>query len=511
MKRAMTKMLLLGLSVSLLLSYASAYAQTADDEEAAKKYLEEVKAQEEIRRQDRIRTAEYYFESGKKSYEARRFEDAEREFEAAVAANPQHAGAKQYLEKTKDILGKGESGDSILNRERDRELVQLAHQQARMLRAVVDAKRFMRNEDYGNALTKLGEARNLAKVLSTRLEVSAAQAEIEQLTEQASKEKAEAAALAEQEQREQAEKIAGKEHSRLAELQKQRVARLFEDAKELYSDTRYVLALRKAEEVMKLDPRNAEVIAFRDMCYKEQTVADRARYEQSQEEETAATWLQVRNQSIPYTQPQPVYPDNWEEIKKRTAGIEIEQGGAEDADWKRPLEEALAKPISFDFIATPLDDVVAFLRNMMKVNIVVDKNAVEGRDLDVTLKQQDVKFKNALDWIVRLLEMNYTLQDGAIFISTAERIGATKKTTTKFYDVTDLTLEIRDFKPNLAAISNTSSTEDTISDIFGEDTSDTGDEKDRFTGDSLVEFIKWVIAPGTWDEGPGSKDADLGW
>lgn len=503
MKRAVTKMLLLGLSVSLLLSGSAVYAQTADDEEAARKFLERVRAEEEIRRQDRIRTAAYYFESGKKSYEARRFEDAERELEAALAANPQHAEAKKLLEKTQSILGKGEGGDSMLSRERERELVQLGHQQARMLRAVVNAKQFIRNKDYANALTRLDEARNLAKVLSTRLDVSVPQAEIEQLAAQAGKEQAEAAALAEQRKREQAKEIEMEDSRKDADLQNRRFEALFDRAKANYQDKRYVDALRMAKELLKLDPRNAEVLAFRDMCYSEQTVSDRAEYERNQEVETAATWLQVRTQSIPYTSPYPVYPDNWEEIKKRTAGIEIEQGGAEDAEWKRPLEQALEKPISFDFIATPLDDVVAFLRTMMKVNIVVDRKAVEGRDLDVTLKQQDVKFKNALDWIVRLLEMNYTLQDGAIFISTTERIGATKKTATKFYDVTDLTLEIRDFKPNLAAISNQTSTDDTIADIFSEDATGTDQEKDRFTGDSLVEFIKWVIAPGTWDEGPG--------
>jgi len=210
MKRAVTKMLLLGLSVSLLLSGSAVYAQTADDEEAARKFLERVRAEEEIRRQDRIRTAAYYFESGKKSYEARRFEDAERELEAALAANPRHAEAKKLLEKTQSILGKGEGGDSMLSRERERELVQLGHQQARMLRAVVNAKQFIRNKDYANALTRLDEARNLAKVLSTRLDVSVPQAEIEQLAAQAGKEQAEAAALAEKERREMAERVAGR-------------------------------------------------------------------------------------------------------------------------------------------------------------------------------------------------------------------------------------------------------------------------------------------------------------
>ena len=80
-------------------------------QEAPNEQLEKLRAREEMRRQERIRTAEQYFESGKKSYEARRFEDASREFQAALAANPQHAESKKYLEEIRNIRREAEGAD----------------------------------------------------------------------------------------------------------------------------------------------------------------------------------------------------------------------------------------------------------------------------------------------------------------------------------------------------------------------------------------------------------------
>ncbi|MFH1732777.1 MAG: hypothetical protein ABIF82_14155, partial [Planctomycetota bacterium] len=121
-----------------------------------------------------------------------------------------------------------------------------------------------------------------------------------------------------------------------------------------------------------------------------------------------------------------------------------------DHDAWKPLEDKMDGLVSFDFIATPLDDVVAFLCNLKGVNIVVDKKAIEGRkDLDVTLRLDKVAFKDALAWICRDLDLGYTVRGGAIFISTPDdRLLPRGKTITRFYDVTDLTVDVRDLRPD---------------------------------------------------------------
>ena len=93
-----------------------------------------------------------------------------------------------------------------------------------------------------------------------------------------------------------------------------------------------------------------------------------------------------------------------------------------EPEWQKEIRAQLEKRISFDFVDTPLADVVAFLTNLTNTNMVLDPAAVEGDDVPVTLKVSDMKLVSALDWILRLVNLTYTFSDEAIFISTPARI-----------------------------------------------------------------------------------------
>jgi len=503
--KGIAKMLAAAACVAVVLSGLAPLVLAADAtkpnpgaEDLLKKQLQEKVVAEKYKRL----LADYYFESGKKRFGESAYEKAKRDFESALDANPNHAKAREYLGKVRQLLGKTPA-ESVLFRERDQKQVEQGFQQRRMIKATLDARELLREKKYDAALRKLDEGRNIAKVLATYVDVSAEQAEIGALIVKATEARKEAKDRAAADASRQAIAFAKGEHERTQDLQQQRIARLFTDAKDLFEETRYLDAIKKCDEILRkdMDPRNEEVIAFRDQCNEKQIAADIVWYEKSKRFETAETWRRTRKEAIPYTDWRPLYPDDWEEKRLRTAGIQIEVESEVEQKWKQHIETKLEEPVSFDFIATPLDDVVAFLINLRQVNIVVDKKAIEGRGaLDVTLRLDKVKFKDALNWILRLLDLSYTLENGAIYISTKEKIGASQKTVTKFYDVTDLTIDIRDFKPNLQAISNADLDVDEMDDIFDERDDDGGDEADGFTGESLVEFIKSVIAPGTWAE-----------
>jgi len=488
-------------SVSLLFGFAGV-SQAAEGEEDSdpQKYLDRMEAEARLRMEHKRKLAEHYFETGKARYEERRYADAEEDFASALEANPHHEQAREYLAKVRRILGKTPSGDrDILPLELTHQGVQLGYQKARMLRATTEGRQFLREADHAEALAKLDEARNLAKVLAARLDVSGELAEIEALIAEAEAGRDTAAKEAGIRKLERAHDLARAEHERLQELHQQRIDRLFDDARRLYEETRYLLAAKKAEEILKLDPRNEEVEAFRDKCYAMRVAKDEKWYERTTRLETAAAWRHSRHLAIPFTSVAPVYPADWEEVLKRTAGIQIETEGGEQPPWLPGLKKKLEEEVSFDFIATPLEDVVAFLRNLKDVNIVIDRKAIQAHQGDVTLRLDNVKMKDALGWILRLLDLSYTLENNAVYISTKESISQSRKTVTRFYDVTDLTIEIRDFKPNLQAISNSDVLDgDSFEDIFAEE-DEGGAEDEGFTGDSLVEFIMSVIAPGTWE------------
>ena len=513
MKRALMFLLCM-----IALSSVCAFAEDAPADNAAPpadydKYLQDMRRVVEIQRQAREMLAEQYVKSGLNRYEERKYDLAEEDFERAIAANPNHPVAKEYLLRTRRILGKTKGGDDdLLPREMVRRQVELGYQQANMLKLMEDSRQALREGSFDTALVKLSEARNIAKVLATHTDVAKEVSEISVMTDQAAIGSKKVAEETERRKLEQARTLAESERKRDVELYRRRIERMFEDAKYLFGRTRYLDAARKADEILKIDPRNKEVMAFRDRAYEMQVAEELRQNARTDEMETAFSWRQSQWLSTPFSQVDPIYPNDWDEKKKRTAGIQIESESPEEIEWKQKIEGVLDERVSFDFIATPLDDVVAFLRNLKRVNIVVDRQAVATRgNLDVTLRIDQLKFRDAMEWILRQLDLKYALENGAIYISTKEKIAAAKKTVTRYYDVNDLTVEIKNFKPNLQAISsgNLGQDDSAFSDIFSEDIEAEG-EPDQFTGESLVEFIKSVIAAGTWDEVVGGGGDDFG-
>lgn len=159
-------------------------------------------------------------------------------------------------------------------------------------------------------------------------------------------------------------------------------------------------------------------------------------------------WRTPRRTAIPFTRTGPMYPDDWDEKKKRTAGVALDEshedtrkgeitGPEQDAKWKRDLISRLEEPVSFDFAATPLDDVVAVLRSLKKVSIVVDKQAVEELGVtDVSMSADRVTVGEAFNRILRPRGLGWTVRDGAIYITSRRRLAERQKAPTIYYDKT---------------------------------------------------------------------------
>jgi len=123
--------------------------------------------------------------------------------------------------------------------------------------------------------------------------------------------------------------------------------------------------------------------------------------------DSVGTWLeQVRG-----PKPVVVRPD-----RARAAG--------ETAPWEGRIREAMNKRISFDFVETPLQDVVSFISQLADLTIVLDTEALRDKPRRVTLKVHDMRLEAALGWVVRLCGLGSALRDEAVFISTPERTTA---------------------------------------------------------------------------------------
>jgi len=94
--------------------------------------------------------------------------------------------------------------------------------------------------------------------------------------------------------------------------------------------------------------------------------------------------------------------------------------GADLRKLPRPLADAMGKRITFDFVETPFQDVVAFLSSLADICLVVDPQAIAGREPTVTLRVAGMPLDQALRWVCRVIELTYTGRDGAVFITTPE-------------------------------------------------------------------------------------------
>lgn len=91
---------------------------------------------------------------------------------------------------------------------------------------------------------------------------------------------------------------------------------------------------------------------------------------------------------------------------------------ADDADENAAIKKALAKRISFDFVETPLGDVMGFFRGLLKVNIVVDPAL--DRMTAITMKVKDMRTAHALAWVAELAGAKMAIEKGVVYIAVAE-------------------------------------------------------------------------------------------
>jgi serpin B len=132
-------------------------------------------------------------------------------------------------------------------------------------------------------------------------------------------------------------------------------------------------------------------------------------------------------------------------------------------------EAALAKMIDLDFQEQPLNEVVAFLKRSLGVNLVMDEKGLQdggvAADSPITLNVCGVSCESAMTLILDPLELDFTIRDEVIWVSTKDRIATLLEQ--RVYDLSDLT---------------------------------DGDF------DSIIDLVTTLVAPETWSEagGPGS-------
>ena len=95
-----------------------------------------------------------------------------------------------------------------------------------------------------------------------------------------------------------------------------------------------------------------------------------------------------------------------------------EPGEARGQDPDQKIKEALAaKKVTFDFVETPLADVMNFMQALVGVNMVVVPGV--NKQATITLRVNEMPVGQALQWIARMVGARADFRDGAIVIEPA--------------------------------------------------------------------------------------------
>jgi 2-phospho-L-lactate guanylyltransferase (CobY/MobA/RfbA family) len=148
------------------------------------------------------------------------------------------------------------------------------------------------------------------------------------------------------------------------------------------------------------------------------------------------------------------------------------------AGWGQPsaveerIAQALKEPTRFEFLDTPLQDVVETLKDLHQIDIQIHKRALEEEgippDSPVTRDLKGISLRSALRLMLGELDLTYVITDEVLLITTQEE--ADTQTCVRVYPVADLIGRGGD--PGSA---------------------------NRYS-ESLVKAIKKCIVPNSWDE-----------
>lgn len=193
-----------------------------------------------------------------------------------------------------------------------------------------------------------------------------------------------------------------------------------------------------------------------------------------------------------------VYPEDWQ---RRTLRTPREIGNQKAEPWMAALNDRLEQRVTFDFQDQSFEDVVAFLRQVTGVNIVVAPQVLAAAGGGaVTLKVREMRFRDALKWILEITGQHMAIQDQAIFINNEPVTGAASL---RLYDVTDLITPVRDFPGVEMAYASTGGSTPNANLFGGADTATEGEKADP---NELVDFIKNNVTKAEWDP---TKNIDI--
>lgn len=120
----------------------------------------------------------------------------------------------------------------------------------------------------------------------------------------------------------------------------------------------------------------------------------------------------------------------------KAAGPPVPRTGVE------AIEAALAKPITCEFVETPLKDVLDYMQDAMHVQIYLDSSGLKEAGVDestpVTCNLRGLRFEKALNPILDSLQLKWTIHDDVLYVTSPTKLESEEFHETRVYDAGDL-------------------------------------------------------------------------
>ncbi|OHB36014.1 MAG: hypothetical protein A2Y08_04230 [Planctomycetes bacterium GWA2_40_7] len=276
------------------------------------------------------------------------------------------------------------------------------------------------------------------------------------------------------------------------------ISQLIQNAYTAIKEERYDDAAKIADVILTADPANKEALYIKEKAndIKHKHTTENLKTTLAQEKLKSYEYL--KEASIPY-QDTLRFPakEQWTDISKRTLPeldkivdenkIKTEQlrliPNPPEGPFPKVIEDALNTIISFEFLDTPLRDIVIFIREKTNINMIVDS---EAENVSVTLKLRDVPLRTAL---------KYILPKGCEYVVEADIIHFYKqKMEMRVYDVRDILINLDDKEPLKFDITAAATSQMGLT--KGAETVKTKDASERVL--DLIELIVTTVEPSSW-------------
>lgn len=276
------------------------------------------------------------------------------------------------------------------------------------------------------------------------------------------------------------------------------ISRLIQNAYTAVKEGRYDDAAKIADLILTMDTANKDGLYIKEKVngikHKHTTESLKATHAQ----EKLKSHEKLKEASVPY-QDTLMFPakEPWADITKRTLPeldkiieenkIKTEQlrliPNPPEGPFPKIIEDALNTIISFEFLDTPLRDIVVFVREKTNINMIIDS---EAGNVPVTLKLKDVPLRTAL---------KYILPKGYEYVVEGDIIHIYKqKMEMRVYDVRDILINLDDKEPLRFDITAAATSQMGLS--KGEAVVKSKDASERVL--DLIELLVTTVEPSSW-------------